>query len=192
MTDAEKPEERKDGAGFAATPHSPKEGGCGPPGEGGESGEELRPEDWPESQELGWAEISAQEMGSYEATLRRVEWMIVAAGVVSATAVLRPLGWALAVGVLLGTALAWINFRWLAASVNAIGERIVKVRSKERGAAVVMRGVGRIFLIALVAYVIFTCSIRGLVGFLAGLAMPVIAMMCEAVYEFVANDRRPS
>jgi hypothetical protein len=29
-------------------------------------------------------------------------------------------------------------------------------------------------------------------GFLAGLAMPVIAMMCEAVYEFVASNRRSS
>jgi hypothetical protein len=103
-----------------------------------------------------------------------------------------PLGWAVAAGMLLGTALGWINFRWLAASVNAIGERIVKVKSQERGAAVVARGVGRIFLIALFAYGIFACSVRGLMGFLAGLAMPVIAMMCEAVYEFVASIRRSS
>jgi hypothetical protein len=91
-----------------------------------------------------------------------------------------------------GTLLAWINFRWLAASVNAIGERIVKIKSQERGAAVVARGVGRIFLIVLFACVIFTCSVRGLVGYLAGLAMPVVALMCEAVYEFVASIRRSS
>ena len=92
----------------------------------------------------------------------------------------------------MGTVLAGINFRWLAASVNAIGERIVEGRSRERGAAVLARGVGRIFLIALVAYVIFTCSLRGLIGFLAGLTMPVVAIMCEAVYEFVASNRRSS
>ena len=77
-----------------------------------------------------------------------------------------------------------------------VGERIVKVKSRERGAAwgafIVARGVGRILLIALFAYVIFTCSVHGLMGFLAGLAMPVIAMMCEAVYEFVASNRRSS
>jgi hypothetical protein len=56
----------------------------------------------------------------------------------------------------------------------------------------VARGVGRILLIGLFAYVIFTCSVHGLMGFLAGLAMPVIAMMCEAVYEFVAINRRSS
>jgi hypothetical protein len=80
----------------------------------------------------------------------------------------------------------------LADSVNAIGDRIVKAKSQERGATVVARGVGRIVLIALVAYVIFAYSVRGLMGFLTGLAMPVIAMMCEAVYEFVASSRRPS
>jgi hypothetical protein len=97
-----------------------------------------------------------------------------------------------AAGLLFGTLLGWINFRWLAASVNAIGERIVKLKSQEHGAAVVARGVGRIFLMALAAYGIFIYSVPGLVGFLAGLAMPVVALMCEAVYEFVAGNRRSS
>jgi hypothetical protein len=168
-------------------PHPPSLGECG-----GDEIQAERPEDWQESKELGSAEISAGELGAYGATVRRVEWMIGAAGAVCAVAVAWPLGWALAAGVLLGTVLGWINFRWLAASVNAIGERIVKVKSPERGAAVVARGVGRIFLIALFAYVIFTYSVRGLLGFLTGLAMPVVAMMCEAVYEFVASNRRSS
>ena len=86
------------------------------------------------------------------------------------------------------------------ASVNAIAERIVNAQSKEpgaspgapSGAAVVLRGVGRIGLIALFAYGIFECSVRGLMGFLAGLAMPVVAMMCEAAYEFVVSLHRPT
>jgi hypothetical protein len=131
-------------------------------------------------------------MAVYGATIRRVEFLIGVVGAVAAAAVVWPLGWPVAVGVVFGTLLGWINFRWLAASVNAIGERIVKVKSRERGAAVVARGVGRIFLIALSAYVIFTWSVRGLLGFLAGLAMPVIALMCEAVYEFIASNRRLS
>jgi ATP synthase I chain len=163
-----------------------------PEGSAEESPAELAPEDWQNSKELGSAEISAQEMGAYGSTVRRVERMIVAVGIVCAVAAAGPLGWALTGGMLLGTLLAWINFRWLASSVNAIGERIVKIKSRERGAAIVGRGVGRIFLIAVFAYVIFTCSVRGLVGFLAGLAIPVLAMMCEAVYEFVATSRRPS
>jgi len=160
------------------------------------SSEETRgapqPEDWQESEELGCAEVSGQELADYGAIVRRIEWMTGAAGAALALAVAWPLGWAVAAGVVLGTALGWINFRWLAASVNAIGERIVKVKSQERGAAVVARGVGRIFLIVLFAYVIFNYSVRGLEGYLAGLAMPVIALMCEAMYEFVASIRRSS
>jgi len=175
------------GQGASQNPHSPEDSGCGPNAVPG-----AQPEDWAESEELGWAETSAQEMAAYAITVRRVEWLIGISGLVCAAAVAWPLGWALAGGMVAGTALGWINFRWLASSVNAIGERIVKVKSTERGAAVVARGVGRIFLIALVAYGIFVCSVRGLVGFLAGLAMPVIALMCEAAYEFVASNRRSS
>ncbi len=185
MTDAEKPEEWPQNLREVRREDSPE-------GIPDEAGEEPAAEDWPDSSELVSSEISAQEMGEYAATLRRLEWMIAAAGAVCAAAVARPLGWMLAAGVLFGTLLAWINFRWLAASVNAVGERIVEGRSRERGAAVVARGIGRIFLIAISAYVIFTCSLRGLVGFLAGLTMPVIAVMCEAVYEFVASNRRSS
>lgn len=173
MMDAEKPED---------TPEDSPE----------EKRAEPRPEDWQESGELGYAEVSAQELAAYGVMVRRIEWMIGAAGAVCAAAVAWPLGWVVSAGVLLGTALGWINFRWLAASVNAIGERIVKIKSEERGAAVVARGVGRIFLIVLFAYVIFTYSVRGLAGYLAGLAMPVIALMCEAMYEFVASNRRSS
>jgi hypothetical protein len=181
MTDAEKPGD--------PAPGNPIEDA---PGAAEETRDEPRAEDWPDSKELGSTEVSAQEMVSYRATVRRIERMIAVAGAVCAAAVVWPLGWALASGMLVGTVLGWINFRWLAASVNAIGDRIVKVKSQERGAAVVARGVGRIFLIALFAYGIFTCSVRGLVGFLAGLAMPVVAMMCEAVYEFVACNWRSS
>jgi hypothetical protein len=149
----------------------------------------------PEFVELSPAE-AAREMALCRQTLRRIEWMIAVAGAAGAAAVLRPLGWAVAAGVLLGAALGWINFRWLAASVNAIGERIVRARGEDRRApgsgAIAARGVGRIALIVLFAYGIFECSVRGLIGFLAGLAVPVVAMMCEAVYEFVVSIRRPS
>ncbi|HVJ05019.1 MAG TPA: ATP synthase subunit I [Candidatus Saccharimonadales bacterium] len=172
--------------------HPENPAGASPEGGIEETQTELAPEDWQDSSELGCAEISAQEMVTYGSTVRRVEKIIVVAGSVCAVAAVWPLGRALAGGMLLGTLLGWVNFRWLASSVNAIGERIVKIKSRERGAGIVARGIGRIFLIAVFAYVIFTCSVRGLVGFLAGLAMPVVAMMCEAVYEFVASGRRPS
>ncbi len=167
----------------------PAEAGLGP----SESApQEPPPEDWPESGDLASPRVSSHEMAGYASTMRRIERMIGAAGLVCALAAAWPLGWPLAAGILFGTLVGWINFRWLAASVNAIGERIANLKSTERGAAVVARGVGRIFLMALAAYVIFIYSVPGLMGFLAGLAMPVVAIMCEAVYEFVASNRRSS
>ncbi len=180
LRDAENPEQ----------PHSTNRTLSGAPSD--EADEAENPEfAAPEHLELSPAE-AAHETALCGQTLDRIERMIVIAGVASAAAVLWPLGWQVAAGVLLGTALGWINFRWLAASVNAIAERIVQTQSRERGALVVARGVGRIGLIALFAYGIFECSVRGLMGFLAGLAMPVVAMMCEAAYEFVVSIRRPS
>ncbi len=191
--DAEKPENSREDAPGDSHEASCEDASQASPEGSPKSGEaEPSAEEWPESGELAWSEVSEQEMAEYAATVRRLEWMIVGAGAGCAAAVARPLGWMLAAGVLLGTVLGWINFRWLAATVNAIGERIVEGKSRERGAAVVARIFGRLFLIALVAYVIFTCSLRGLVGFLAGLTMPVVAVMCEAVYEFVASNRRSS
>ena len=80
----------------------------------------------------------------------------------------------------------------LGAPLKAQSEERETVSRAPSGATIVARGVGRIGLIVLVAYGIFECSVRGLMGFLAGLAMPVIAMMCEAAYEFVVSIRRPS
>src|ERR1700681_3885951 len=98
MRDTEKPgdpaEVLQDAATFSATPHSPNPGGCGPPGACGEgTATEPRAEDWPESEELGQAEVSAQEMAAYGTTVRRIEWVIGVAGAVGAAAVAWPLGW---------------------------------------------------------------------------------------------------
>ena len=195
MQDEQSREDLRGGSRDEGGPFKPSFGlsGAGDQEQEAEAGAEPADPEFapPDYVELS-TEEAAREMVVCRDTLRRIERMICVAGAASAAAVLWPLGRAVAAGVVLGTVLAWINFRWLAASVNAIGERIVKARSRERGAYIVARGVGRIGLIALFAYGIFECSVRGLMGFLAGLAMPVIAMMCEAAYEFVVSIRRPS
>lgn len=177
MTSAENPEDSTGGS---------------PDGAAGDTDVELRAEDWPDSPELGCGESSPQEMEAYWATVRRIQRMTLVAGAAFAAAAAWLQGWVLAAGLLAGAVVACINFRWLAASVNALGESIAMVKNKGQGAAAVARGVGRIFLIALFACVIVRYSMRGLVGFLAGLVMPVVAMMCEAAYEFVVGNRRLS
>jgi len=196
---------QRPGQGEDVSPEDEVETGAGA-GEGtGEEGNgEAENGDYaaPEYLELS-ADQAAQEAVLARATLRRVERLILISGAVCAAAAAWPLGGAVAVGVLLGTLFSWVNFRWLAASVHAIGERIAAEQNQPGGgedaarsgaaggASVVLHGGGRIVLIALVAYGIFTCSSHALMGYMAGLAMPVVAMMCEAVYEFTAASRRP-
>lgn len=169
-----------------------------PPEEGSRSNPEiepvveLAPEDWQESPGLAKPEVNAREMAEFARTVRRIERMIAVAGLICAAAAAWALGWQPAVGVLAGTLVGVVNFRWLAATVDAVGARVVNAGSRERGGAVVVRGMGRIFLMALAVYGMFRWSVPGLVGFMAGLAVPVLAMMCEAAYELVAGIRRTS
>lgn len=94
------------------------------------------------------------------------------------------------IGVLLGAALAYWNFRSLAHAVNALGERIVVGHSREKGSGNVLRFMSRILLVGLAGYAIFLSWPGGLAGFLVGLCMPVPAMLFEAGYEGFAALRR--
>jgi hypothetical protein len=147
---------------------------------------------WPKPEPQNWDDISTNELGAYPDTIRRVERITLAAGFLCTVAAFPTFGWLPAAGVLLGTLMGWLNFRWLASSVKAIGERVAQVKPSDSAFVAVIRGVSRGVLILIVGCVILTCSVRALVGYLAGLAMPVVALMCEAVYEFVAVNRRSS
>ena len=126
----------------------------------------------------------------YDRALWRMQRVIGVSGIaVIAGSALR-FGLAVALGATLGVALAWHNFRWLTQAVNALGERITTGQSRERGGLIVFRFTARILLIALGSYVIFKHSHRGLYGYLIGLCVPVIALLCEAGYEVFCAFRR--
>jgi ATP synthase I chain len=95
-----------------------------------------------------------------------------------------------ALGVLIGSGLAYWNFRYLASSVNSLGERIVVGHSRESGGSIVFRFISRILLVGLAGYAIFLSSPGSLSGFLVGLCMPVPALMWEAAYEGFTALRR--
>lgn len=113
------------------------------------------------------------------------------------------INWHLAVGLCIGCAISFQNFRWLAQAVNALGDRIVNAQSRESGKRIVAKFMIRIALMLLAAYVIFKSSQvspRGvlsglflpsvLYGLLAGLFLPVAAIVCEAAYELFVATRR--
>jgi len=126
----------------------------------------------------------------YDHALRRMQRVIAVGGAVIIAGSALCYGLAVALGATLGVALAWHNFRWLTQAVNALGERITTGQSRERGGLIILRFTSRILLIAVGSYAIFKYSHRGLYGFLIGLCVPVLALLCEAVYEVFGAFRR--
>ncbi len=89
-----------------------------------------------------------------------------------------------------GAAASWLNFHSLARGVEGLADRIVNAQSRERGAVVVARFLLRYLLVGIAAYAIFKGSYYAFRGFLAGLCLPVAAILSEAVYEAYAAFRR--
>lgn len=99
-------------------------------------------------------------------------------------------GWRYGIGVLLGCAIAWVNFFWLKQAVNALADRVTATGHKQSAGGVVAKFLLRYALIALAAYAIFRVSKDSLYGLLGGLFLTVAAILCEAVYEAYVALRR--
>jgi ATP synthase I chain len=91
--------------------------------------------------------------------------------------------WQAAAGFVVGAVISYFNQRWLERAIEALGERITKQQSTERGGVIVVRAVMRYVLIAAGAYVIFNVSLAGLYGFLGGVCLPIAAIACEVAAE---------
>jgi small-conductance mechanosensitive channel len=92
-------------------------------------------------------------------------------------------GFRLAVGFICGCAIAYINFHWLKRVIGAFVDRATGSASRETGQGIVFRFLLRYVLMAVAAYAILTVSPASLNGLLAGLFLPVAAILCEAGYE---------
>jgi hypothetical protein len=97
---------------------------------------------------------------------------------------------ATALGFAAGAAASWLNFHSLARGVEGLGDRIVNAQSRERGSIVLARFLLRYLLVGIVAYAIFKGSYYAFRGFLAGICLPVAAVLSEAAYETYAAFRR--
>ncbi len=92
-------------------------------------------------------------------------------------------GPAVALGFVVGAAISSLNFYWLKRVVSAIADRVTNTGKKESTRGVVLRFLLRYVLAGLAAYVIFRISLASVYGLLAGLALPVAGIFCEAGYE---------
>lgn len=124
-----------------------------------------------------------------EAYARIIRFML-ALGILATIAVLARFGIVVAAGFLVGCAIAFVNFHWLKRVVSALADRATATGERQSSKGVVLRFLLRYFLIALAAYAIFKISQDSLYGLLAGLFLPVGAILMEAVYELYAALRR--
>jgi hypothetical protein len=90
-----------------------------------------------------------------------------------------------AVGFGFGCAIGYVNFHWLKRVISGFADRATGVEAS-RSDGIVSRFLLRYVLIAVGAYAILTVSPASLNGLLAGLFLPVAAIVCEAGYEVYA------
>jgi hypothetical protein len=122
----------------------------------------------------------------YSRALGRIQRLMVMLGIAALSTAWAVFGWRIALGLVLGGAIAFLNFYWLQKVVAGIGELTVSSGAPVSSRGLVVRFLLRYFLMAIVAFVILTVSRQSLCGLFAGLFLPVAAMLCEAVYEAYA------
>lgn len=129
----------------------------------------------------------------YAAIERRIERFILAAGAVMTAGA--AIGWGIRAGegAAVGTALCWLNFRWLRQGAAAV----IRLGMAQAGAEVVhvprmihAKFFGRLVLLLVIVYVILTWLRLPVIAVLCGLAAVVPAIVLELVYELMHGHHR--
>lgn len=135
-------------------------------------------------------ETTAAAETFYSGALNRIHYFMVALAIALSLAAWRKFGWRPAVGFVSGCAIAYINFYWLKRVVGGFVDRAAGAASAQSGRGIVLRFLLRYALMAVGAYVILSVSPASLNGLLAGLFLPIPAIVCEGFYEaYVALAR---
>ncbi len=95
-----------------------------------------------------------------------------------------------AIGLAVGCFIAYISFFWLKRAIGGFVDRAAGTETKQSGQGIVFRFLLRYVLMAVGAYVILTVSPASLNGLLAGLFLPVAAIIVEAGFELYVAVRR--
>jgi hypothetical protein len=130
---------------------------------------------------------------AYAAIERRLEKLLVGVGV--ATTIGAGIGWGLraAEGAIVGTAVCWLNFRWLrqgAAALIRLGEAQSTLEKAYVPPLVHVKFFGRLLLLLVVAYAILAWLRLPAIAFLCGLVAVVPAIVIELVYELARGEHR--
>ena len=124
--------------------------------------------------------------GFYTGALDRIRRFMAAIAPLAAALVWWKFGARPAGGFAFGCLIAYINFHWLKRAISGFVDRAARAPTSQSSDGIVFRFLLRYILMALGAYVILTVSPASLNGLLAGLFLPVAAILCEAGYEVYA------
>jgi ATP synthase I subunit len=129
----------------------------------------------------------------YAAIERRVERFLIGLG--AAMTLAAGIGWGMraAAGAAMGTALCWLNFRWLrqgAAALIRLGRAQAAAENAHVPAMIHAKFLGRLLLLLVVAYVILAWLRLPAIAFLCGLVAVVPAIVIELGYELVHGHHR--
>ena len=116
--------------------------------------------------------------------VRRVN--IIMAGLSAAGVLASGIYWgaAGAIGFSAGAAVSFLNFRWMAAIVFAIGALDATTQKPLKPVSALLLG-GRYLLFGAIGYVIFVYSETGFLAALAGCCIHIAAVLLEVIYELI-------
>ncbi len=134
-----------------------------------------------------------QNEAFYQAGERRIEWLTLGLGAAAAAGVGLRYGGRAALGLALGAALAWVNYRWLKQAVGVMAKLAAAQSEASRTRVprrVYVKFFGRFALLIGVVYVILSRSLLPAGAVLAGLFALAAAVLAELLYEVMRGERR--
>jgi small-conductance mechanosensitive channel len=128
------------------------------------------------------------DISRYLASERRISRLTLLLGALAALPVGYFHGWRWGSGILIGAALAWLNFRWLKQGLDALTEAATAQADRPKAkvpVGVYFRAVFRYVLIALAVYVIFKYLHVPVLSMILGLCALGAATMAVSVHEIL-------
>jgi ATP synthase I chain len=135
-------------------------------------------------------EVAEVPVAVGERTVRRIVLLIPVLGMMGAAAAALWRGIGFAEGVVLGSGLAWLNFRWLRRGLEAITTAAAargKVEKPNGQAGIYLAATFRYALIGLAVYVIFTYLHLPVLSVVLGLCTLAIAVLAASVWEILQS-----